>query len=97
MTTHLKELTHRLDGKLINHVKGPDTIRCPGIIAQVQVVILRHQLTYLPQDGKSAITRVENTDWTWRRRKFLIIRHFVEVEVVLQEQDQPLAQELGAE
>ena len=56
-----KEMLHCLQGKLIHEFERPGAIGCTGIITQIHIIILRHQIPYLPQYSKASIARVKNS------------------------------------
>ena len=49
-----------LEGVFVDHLEGVRAIGRAGVVAEVQVVVLRHQLSDLPQDGQSAVAGVED-------------------------------------
>lgn len=60
----IEEVTDGLKGELIDDLEGAGTIGGTSIIAQVEVVVLGHELAYLPEDGQTAITAVKDTNGT---------------------------------
>ena len=57
------KVLHRLPGVLVNHLKRVGAIRRTRVIAQVQVIVLRQLLANLLQDGQSAISAIEYTNF----------------------------------
>jgi hypothetical protein len=51
MTSHLKEAYHSLTRKLIDYIERACTIRGPGIVSQIEVIVLGQQLTDSMKDG----------------------------------------------
>ena len=72
-TPLVEEVQHRLFGKLIDNLKRPCTVRGPGIVAQIEVVVLRQPLAHLFENGEAAVSRVEDTDRPYRRMLVLHI------------------------
>ena len=65
VTPHLKEPDDGLTGKLIDDVERTRSIRCTGIIAQIQVIVLGKQLADAVKNGKSAVATVKDADRAW--------------------------------
>jgi hypothetical protein len=61
-TPTVEEVTDSLEGKLIDNLEGPRAVGRTSIIAQVEVVVLGHELADFPQNGEAAITAVEDTN-----------------------------------
>jgi hypothetical protein len=57
-----EEPLNRLPGVFINGFKTSGTIRRTGIITQVNIVVLRQQGFYFPENGKAAVTAIEYAD-----------------------------------
>ena len=49
-----EEIIHRLLGEADHHPVGPGAVGNPGIVPQVEIVILRQDLQKLPQDHQPA-------------------------------------------
>ena len=62
MATQVEEFLHGFTRKLIHDLERTCPVGCAGIISQIKIIILRHQLTNLMQDGQSAVTGVEHSD-----------------------------------
>ena len=60
---------NRLTGELVNHLKRTGSIRRTGIIAQIEIIVFRHQLMDLIKDGQAPITGIENTNGAWSLRE----------------------------
>ena len=60
----LEQIPHSLERELIDEVEGACAVGSAGVVAKVEVIVLRHQPAYLAQDSQSAIARVEDTDGT---------------------------------
>ena len=60
----LKECGHGLQGVAIDDIKRACTVGRAGIVAEVQIVVLRHKGSQLTQDGESSIAGVEYPYWT---------------------------------
>ena len=59
-TSAVEEVTDSLEGELIDNLEGTWTVRGTSIIAQVEVVVLGHELANLLKDGETAVTAVED-------------------------------------
>ena len=92
----LEEHLDCLKRVLVNHLERVRPVRRAGIVAEIQIVVLRQQLPYLPQYRQSAIARVEHADRTIRiacghlehlffLQLFLHIRHSVLAKRVVHE------------
>ena len=46
----------------VNHVEGAATVGGAGVVAKIEVVVLRQKLLNLPENGQSAISGVEHAD-----------------------------------
>ena len=58
-TSQLEKLAYGLKRKIINHFERTGAIRRTGIIAQINIVVLRQQLAYLSQYGQSSVSGIE--------------------------------------
>ena len=67
-TAFLKQTANSLQGELVDYIKTAGTVWSACIIAQIKVVVLRHELADCPQHGQSAISAVKNSYW---RRHYL--------------------------
>ena len=64
MASHAEQFLHCLTSELIYDVERPWTIRSTGVVAEIEIVVLRQQLTHLMKDGQSAIAGIEHSDRT---------------------------------
>ena len=71
----VEEVQHRLFGELVDNLKRPCTVGGTGIVAQIEVVVLRQPLAHLFENGEAAVSRVEDTDRPYRRMLVLHIHH----------------------
>ena len=62
-TTEVKQTLHGLEREFINALEAAGTIRGTGIIAQVEIIVLRQKTAYLTQNGETAVTAVKDADW----------------------------------
>ena len=58
-TAHREKFPNSLPSVLVDHIERASSIGSTRIIAQVQIVVLGHQLADAFKDGQSAITRIE--------------------------------------
>ena len=61
---HGEELYDGFARELVHHVERARPVRRTGVVAEVQVVVLRQHAAHLVQDGKSAVAGVEHSDRT---------------------------------
>ena len=54
-TTHREKLPNSLPGVLVDHIERASSVGSTRIVAQVQIVVLGHQLANAFKDGQSAI------------------------------------------
>lgn len=57
-----KQPLYTLQGVTVHCFKAAGTVRRPGIVAEVEIVILRQCIHQRTQHGKAAITGIENTN-----------------------------------
>ena len=59
-TAPVEKLLHGLERELVDHVERARAIWSAGIVAQIQVIILRKQLAYLAENRQTAVAGIEN-------------------------------------
>ena len=58
--SHTEEAAHGLEGELIDDGKGARAVGGSRVVAKVEVVVLGHELLYLPQYGETSVAGVKN-------------------------------------
>jgi hypothetical protein len=61
MATLREEVLHTLTGKLVHHIERAGTIGGAGVVAKIEIVVLRQQALYLTIYCETTVARVENT------------------------------------
>ena len=64
LATFGEQLHHSLPGKPVYYLKRARPIRSPGIVAEVNIIVVRHCLTDLIKYGKSSIAGIKDPDRT---------------------------------
>lgn len=58
----IEEMAHSLQGELIDALEGTGTVGGTCVVAQVEVVVLGHELADFLQNGEAAITAVKDSN-----------------------------------
>ena len=67
-----EQVFHSLQGEVVHQLKRAAAIGCAGIVAQIQIVVLRQQRFDVAQHSQTSVTRVE---YTYRRHIFVVRVH----------------------
>ena len=60
LATHIEEFLHGLARKLVHYLVRARSVRRAGVVAEVEIIILWQQLANAVQNGKSAVSAVED-------------------------------------
>ena len=70
VATKVKEFHYGLSRKLIYYIKRAWSVWCSCIVAEIQIIVLRHELPHLMKYCQTSVTRVKHSNRTWRFQKF---------------------------
>lgn len=74
VATTAEKFLDSLTSKIEDDIETTGAVRGSGIIAEIEVVILREDAFHLLKDGKTAITGIEYADTTWGRAHKLLVK-----------------------
>ena len=59
---HRKEFANGLKCEFINYLEGARAVWRPRVVSEIEIVVFRHQLPNLVQDGQASVARIKDAE-----------------------------------